>query len=681
MADHVSLRLRHLRLRAETRLGRFGADIPLLDGLMVLRADNSRGKSTSVQSFLFALGLERMITARPINAVTSAMRDRLIYDSATQDETPVLASWVSLEIEGTSGEVATLTRWVKHDEIDTGLIRVSFGPALSSPEDQYNTEDFYVGRRGAVANPRGFHRWLASFMGWEMPQLPAANGRFAPLYMEQVFPLLFVEQRRGWGGIQASMPYFSGVSDVRRRATEFLLDLEVGRHEGERQRLRHRQDELGDAWRSAVTLFKDGLVGQGLVTVRLPGSLTVAWPPLQPAVVAESRGTGWIPLDDLLAELRAEHARLEDEDIPRIQAVADDMESRLAEALERADQIRQRGHLLREELLRDREEVSLVGSRLEALREDLREHQDIVTLRRLGSAELERLHGDCPVCHQQLPTSLLGLDSPVRTLSPEDSVAYIKQQVELFEVMERDAERALAAKRERLSALQAEGAAVRSDVRALRSALASPDGTPSAEAIARRIRLSDRIERLTAIAERFMALLGTLDGLAQDAREVRANLAELPADRLSADDEEKLRQLQDSFIAQLHDYDFGSFSDERLSISPDDYRPRREEFDLQADISASDSIRVVWAYLLGLLEVSATSATNHPGLLVFDEPRQQSTKTVSFEALLQRAGRDADGRQIIFATSEDLEPLRAMLSGVPHHLHAIDGYVLQRVPE
>ena len=52
MAIFLSLRLRHLRLRAETGRGRFGADIPLSDGLMVIRADNSRGKSTAIQSLL-----------------------------------------------------------------------------------------------------------------------------------------------------------------------------------------------------------------------------------------------------------------------------------------------------------------------------------------------------------------------------------------------------------------------------------------------------------------------------------------------------------------------------------------------------------------------------------------------------------------------------------------------------
>ena len=133
------------------------------------------------------------------------MRDRLIYDPGTKGETPVLASWVSLEIEGVDGRIATLTRWVEHETIDTGLVRVVAGPQLSAP-GEYASEDFYVGRAGAVASPRGFHRWLTDFVGWKMPQLPAGDGRVAPLYMEQVFPLLFVEQQRGGAGSRRRCP-------------------------------------------------------------------------------------------------------------------------------------------------------------------------------------------------------------------------------------------------------------------------------------------------------------------------------------------------------------------------------------------------------------------------------------------------------------------------------------------
>jgi hypothetical protein len=279
-----------------------------------------------------------------------------------------------------------------------------------------------------------------------------------------------------------------------------------------------------------------------------------------------------------------------------------------------------------------------------------------------------------------LPDSLVG-DGAVPALSPEDTVAYIRQQIELFEVMARDGQRSYDAKRERWAALQRRDADVRAQIRTIRTSLQGPNNAPSADLIARRVRLEDRIRRLRSVAEAFLEVLAQLDRLAEAGRQVRAALAALPKERLSETDAQKLAALERSFIEQLHEYDFGSFSDERLMVSRDNYHPRRDDFDLQADISASDSIRVVWAYLLGLLEVSQAFPTNHPRFLVFDEPRQQSAKEVSFRALLQRASKDATSSQVIFATSEELPTLEPMLEGVSSSLYRVDGYLLKPVSD
>jgi hypothetical protein len=678
VASAVSLRIRHLRLRAETERGRFGADLRFPDGLVVLRADNSLGKSTAVKSILFGLGLERMVTARSTDVLTSAMRESLIYDVESKAETPVLGSWVSVEIEGRAGRKATLTRWVKDTEKEPGLIRVREGGGLSGGSSAPST-DYFVGRKGSVANPRGFHRWLAEFIGWTMPDLPSRDGQLAPLYMEQVFPLLFVEQRRGWGGIQAQMPAFSGVTDVRRRALEFLLDLDVGDLEAQRQQLRARESALDGRWSTEARAFRDAQGDRGLMTAGLPESLTTTWPPPDPPQVLQSVADAWLPIDQYLADLRAEAVNLDSVESGR--PPAQDSEKELSELSEEADSLRRSEALLRDQLIRDRDELRAVEERIVALREDLRQHQDLVTLEGLGSDQLDAIHEDCPVCHQPLPTSLLGGSLQVRTLSPEDTVAYIRNQIDLFETMRDDGSRALDAKRERLSALRQRSADLRSQIRAIRTDLVSSENAPSADELVRKLRVQDRIDQLAGVDERFLELLAELDKLATEGKEVRAALARLPKDQLSPDDGEKISALETSFIEQLHEYEFGSFFDEALKISREDYRPRREDWDLQADISASDSIRVVWAYLLGLLEVSGLFETNHPGLLVFDEPRQQSTETVSFAALLRRAGSDSNAGQILFATSEELEPLSQMLKGVDHHLHSIDSYLLQPVSE
>lgn len=618
-----------------------------------------------------------MITTRPTNAVTSAMRDRLIYDVETKRETPVLSSWVSVEIEGNDGQVATVSRWVKDAELEPALVRVSYGPELTS-SSEYPSEDFYVGIRGGASNPRGFHTWLAQFIGWTMPQLPARDGRTSPLYMEQVFPLLFVEQRRGWGGIQAQMPVFSGVSEVRKRAIEFLLALDVGQNEIERQRLRAEESELQDSWRTKVRAFTQSLAGDGLVAVGLHETASDSWPPRNrnPYLAEPAEGDEWLPVEDVLralAEEDAELARVADGPVDR------DLDQReaLRELLEDSNRLRQQEAIIRDDLIRQQVEAKSIEQRLGSLREDLRQHQDVATLERLGSTTVTRMHDDCPVCHQALPASLVPGETP--TMTATESVDYIRQQIELFESMAGDADFVAAAKRERWNQVRQDSNAVAARFRAMRESLTGSGTGPSPDVIARRIHIGERVTRLRSAEERFDSVVADLERMTALLQEVRAQLKELPRDTFSDLDREKLRVLGNVFVEQLREYDFGSFSDERLSISNDDYLPRREEFDLQADISASDSIRVIWAYLLGLLEVSRQFATNHPGLLIFDEPKQQSAKDLSFAALLRRAAADREGRQIVFATSESLESLNKMLADVPHRLLVVEGFMLRPV--
>lgn len=654
----------------------FGADIPFSKGLMVVRAENSRGKSTAVQSILFALGLERMITTQPTSALTSAMRDRLIFDPATKTETSVVSSRVVIEIEGVNGEVATVTRWVVDDSIGSNLVRVQHA-AIGDITPDTAVDDYYVGRQGGASRERGFHVWLAGFVGWRMPELPAREGRTSQLYMEQVFPLLFVEQRRGWGGIQAQMPAFSGVTEVRKRAVEFLLALEVGRFELTRQRLRAREAELASEWHLSVAAFGQSLTGSGLKAVGLPERLRTTWPDeSHPAEVSVSLGDEtWQPLDEYIADASAELARL---DAPEIHSTVDpDVSARIIETLDAARQLRAMDLALREELLRDETELRSIGHRIESLAEDLRQHQDIVVLQGLGSSVTEQLAADCPVCHQHLPSSLLPGDVPTMTAS--ESVEYIKKQIDLFEAMRADADQAAVAKRERWVALRQRGDALSLQVQALRDDLTSSTGATTAKDAALRVELRDRLQRFRGVAERFDELQVQLEDLAVESAAVKAELKALPKDELSDDDRRKLRALHRSFVDQLRAYDFGSFSNDMVQIGYDDYLPRRDDFDLQADISASDSVRVIWAYLLGLLEVGEMFNTNHPGFVVFDEPKQQSAKDLSFAALLRRASGGGPNRQVIFATSEPLETLSAMLQDVPHTLYVIDGYLLQKL--
>jgi hypothetical protein len=80
----------------------------------------------------------------------------------------------------------------------------------------------------------------------------------------------------------------------------------------------------------------------------------------------------------------------------------------------------------------------------------------------------------------------------------------------------------------------------------------------------------------------------------------------------------------------------------------------------------------------GLLEVDREEQTNHLGLLLLDEPRQQQADKVSFAEFAKRAS-DASkfSQQVIFMTSEDETTVQAMLASAKYQYRSFSGKMIQ----
>jgi hypothetical protein len=245
----MRLRLRQFELRANTAAGSFGVTLPFAPGLVVLRADNSSGKSTCLQGIVYALGLEGMLSpsrAIPLPHVATSS----LTDESDGRELGVLESYVMLEFENEAGQIATVRRYARHRAIDTQLITVWDGPVLTAPTKKVRESAYFVRRPGAAQREAGFHHWLADFVGWELPEVALYDGRTSPLYLETIFPLFFVEQKRGWAGIQAQIPTYLRIRDVGRRNVEFVLALSGGDLVAERQLLQERSRRSASSGRT-----------------------------------------------------------------------------------------------------------------------------------------------------------------------------------------------------------------------------------------------------------------------------------------------------------------------------------------------------------------------------------------------------------------------------------------------
>jgi hypothetical protein len=669
------LRVHHLRLRVLTDHGMFGADVPFTDGLNVLDAPNSRGKSICTQSILYALGMEAMLGPRHDVPLPDAMTKELSTDAGTV--VSVQESQVLLEISGVQGRPVTLGRWAKHPTVDTRLVSVWDGPALADG-GMYAQHDHLVRQEGVLDREVGLHHFLAGLVGWEAPQIVVRTGGTRPLYLEYLFALLFVEQRGGWAGIQALKPQFF-LPEAEQRAVEFLL--EIDRYERQRHRLQltHRLADLGRQWLTALAGFRPRLRGTGLVLSGIPAQATASWPPeTEPGVLsANGESTLGAQIGVLTEQLQQAEQALKRPTGADDEATARQLDQAEHDLLVLTAATRR----LADDVAREQDTQRALGTTVAALEADLQRNTDAQRIRRLGSETWTQAEPDCPTCHRPLGDVLLTSQAkPPMTL--DENIAYLIAEINTFKALRESSRNALELAEENLAAHRRQVNALRRQIRAYTTTLTTAAGTPSAAAIQQQLETHARLEELRTLEAAFADLLDDLRRLAAELGKTQARLAQSPDVDLTRRDHGKLADLQRLVVQQARDYGFRSFNPAEIAISDLTYRPSRNGADVGFGISASDGIRLIWAYLLGLLEVARHTDTNHPGFVIFDEPRQQSADPISLDAFLARASVAKEhGQQVLLATSEETNLLDPALEGLAHHRVSLDGWLLRPVAE
>jgi hypothetical protein len=674
----MTLRLRHLRMRAITSAGVYGTDIGFEPGLNIIWADNTKGKSTCMQGMLYALGLEKMLSPRRGVPLPHAMTSFLRNDDETTEQ--VLESGVSLEIQNGAGNIVTVHRPVKKTGVDNRLITVDFGAVLTDSEARPERRHFFVLDSGAALREDGFHRFLEDFLGWQLPAVRRYDSPEGKLYLETIFPLFWVEQKAGWSAIPAAIPTYLKIREVQKRAVEFIMDLDIHKLELERQRLQERLDQNTRDWRNLWDEMDRYARRSGGKTEALPQRPTALPDELSRGYVLIADKTSWVSLKDLLAQLRRRVAVLNEMPIPVVGASVDHLVREL-EALGKEVEDINRGRIEAYKARQMKEvDISSLERRIRSLGDDMQKNQDVQKLQRYSGSAGSLTPDHCPTCEQSLVDSLMSQQVLTAVMPIEDNIEYIRSQMKMFEdILDRE--------REEMSRIEIRTAQSDRDlnelysrIRTVREDLVAPTGNPSAVAIEERVRAEARIRELETIQATFDDVVARMQALAITLGELLVAVAELPTDKMSALDKTKFETLTTLLRQLAGDFGFSTFDPNELTIDEDTYRPQKEGYEIGFETSASDAIRLKWAYQLGLLELAQQYPTHHPGMLLLDEPRQQSSSKASFGKLLECAAthQRAD-QQIIVSTSEDLETLKDILSRIDCKETIIPGYVIKRL--
>jgi hypothetical protein len=110
----------------------------------------------------------------------------------------------------------------------------------------------------------------------------------------------------------------------------------------------------------------------------------------------------------------------------------------------------------------------------------------------------------------------------------------------------------------------------------------------------------------------------------------------------------------------LHFY-FAINNINEIQILEDKYTPLVNGFDIKVDSSASDHVRMIWAYVIALMFVSNKYGGNHPGIIVLDEPGQHQMDSESIADLFNVLS-ETNGQSII-ASSLTLQEISKLTAG------------------
>ncbi|WP_409410775.1 hypothetical protein [Bradyrhizobium sp. sBnM-33] len=628
-----------------------------------------------MQGMLYALGMERMLSPRREIPLPHAMTSFIETDN--KERHAVLESAVSLEIENDEGQIVTVHRPVR-SKIDNRLINVEFGPTLTTGSAQVSRKSFFVSDPGAATREDGFHYFLEQFLGWELPTVKRYDAPDGKLYLETIFPLFWVEQKVGWSSIPAAIPTYLRIREVHKRAVEFIMDLDVPRLELRRQQVMDDLAANAREWRLRLDEIERVVRRSGGRIEGISSKPTAITLDLDQARLFIAESNDWVPLGNLLTNFRARVGILLEGPLPEVGTAAEQLRLKL-------EQLTHRTELLNAERLRSYSskqikdaDIASLKRRIKSLEEDLQKNQDVQKLQRFSGSTVDLTPDRCPTCEQALMDTLLTQEILTAVMPIEDNIEYLRSQLAMFrDVLVRE-EEALAELTQTVAVADRELIDLYAQIRTLRTDLVSPNSSPSAAVVEERVRLEIRVRELEELQAAVDDLIAQLRTLSESYAKLLAEQASLPADKMSVHDRRKLKKLTSIVCDQAKQFGFSTFDPDEVTISDDTYRPQKEGFEIGFETSASDAIRLKWAYQLGLLELGIIESTNHPGLLVFDEPRQQSSAKVSFERLLKRASAaKQSNRQVIFSTSEDLSNLERILQDLDCNQRIFPGYMIQ----
>lgn len=613
------LRINRIKVKIFTDNGVYGFDTSFDSGLSFLASEeNTCGKSSILAAVYYCLGLEEILGGKGEKVLTSAFKTTIEDGNKTWS---VLQSCAYLEISN-GAEVVTLFRTAKMLNRDSRMITVYYGDMDAVDNPKTSSIDTYVHFPNAAINEKGFHSFLEKFLYLELPQVTASDDSQRKLYLQLIFSCMFIEQKHGWSDLFSGMPIL-GIKESKKRVIEFVLKLDTLTNDKKRDQLKIEESLINKEWSECYKSLQIAAERESCSIVNFP---------IKPRILTEtdikriSIKFGDKIVSDTVTELEKQSIEIRQLK-PKVIDNFDELQVELNETEAEISKLSNYIVDCRGQLSIESGSIRTITNNLETISIDLSNNKDAARLRSLGSdLQFEFAKDICPVCHQKINDSLLPNSIDVPVMGIDENIKHLEAQRDMLKFVlishenhKEELEKEIQSSEARLFTLRRLAQTIRND-------LYSINEEYSEAIVYKKITIEKQIESLNKLQQLQHDSIEKLVELSKRWEKYLEDKRALPKNKFTDEDKDKIALLRDVFINNLRKYGYKSILDlEDISISEESYLPLFEGFDMKFDSSASDNIRVIWAFTMALLQVSILKGGNHPTVLIFDEPDQQST--------------------------------------------------------
>ena len=659
------IRIEAIKININTNTGTFGRTIIFNKGLNIIRANNTSGKSSLFGAIIYGLGFEELLGSRNEKALQSTFKSvvkELVNGNRDEFiESTILQSEIYLEVSN-HNETITTKRYVVNNTIKPQAIEVFKGKQITAPLNNYERTVMYLHDSGSATNEEiGFHRYFEDFIGVILPDIINQEGRKAKLYLPLISSAHFIEQKSGWSDFYANIPYY-GIREAQSKVFEFILNFGVFEVAAKKQVVSNLFKSIEEKWKSNLETIKSIAKRGGAEIVGIPEVPEILSTDVKPYTRFYRAGKVYM-IEELIEKSNDELKIIYSELNVPINENIDKIQANLEEVKERVERYEILYESLSSEISQEKERARSYSNQLNNVIEDLRKNKDAEKIQKLGfDSDLKLGSGTCPTCNQSIQDSLLDSDLNIIPMRIEENIDYLNAQYKMIEAFVSNLKAIILDKETKASSLETAIQENRVKIRSLKKDLISDDRLPSEEVIERKVILERERTFLIKLREEISQAISDIYQVSDEFKKYKIKESELSKEYLSLDDREKIILFENHFKEMLAKFGFTSKPISSIKISTEKYTPVYEvrhdngitrQVDIRFESSASDFIRVQWAYYVALMQTSISKKGNHFLTIMFDEPQQQSASTQSLKAFLEKLEGFTNEQTIVFASFQN----------------------------